>query len=133
MYKANDLNIPLDVHVAIPEVLPISDYDLCSVITNMIDNALEYINRNKMKAQVKVDIVLKGAGLYISVSNPLLPNFNKESLKKMNSSKNDTRNHGLGHIIIQSVCEKYNGYAAFTVEDSTFLAMALLNMSKEKE
>lgn len=133
MYKANDLNIPLDVHVAIPEILPISDYDLCSVITNMIDNALEYINRNKMKAQVKVDIVLKGAGLYISVSNPLLPNFNKESLKKMNSSKNDTRNHGLGHIIIQSVCEKYNGYAAFTVEDSTFLAMALLNMSKEKE
>lgn len=128
-YKARNKNIPLDIHVAIPNTLPFSDYDLCSLLSNMIDNAMESMEREQIEGSITIDISLKGSGLYVCVTNPIKEE-NREHILSLNTTKNDNANHGLGHLIIKNICEKYHGYASFSIESNQFMAIALLETTE---
>ena len=131
MSKANPLNIKIVPKIAVPKYLPFEDYDLCSLLSNMIDNAIESIDREKIKdASIDVEISIINNGLYVYVSNPILKEFSAHELANLNSEKRDNLNHGLGHIIINKICEKYGGYASFSVENNRFIVMALLDLAK---
>lgn len=97
----------------------INEYDLCNLIGNMLDNAIEAAAKTK-NAIVEVSIVSDKHRLMIKVSNSIDKSVlnNNPTLK---TSKPSPDFHGFGTRSIKSVAEKYGGNADFYEEGLTFI------------
>lgn len=95
--------IKFNVIADIPKKLGISDSDLCSILLNIIDNAIEACEKENDKS-ISLTIKSKGNMLIISSSNycSINPINNKFVTSK-------TGNHGWGIKVIKDIVEKYEG------------------------
>lgn len=133
--KAEREGIQMNVNVSVPEILPIESIDLCSLLTNILDNALEECSREKRqrseKEQSAVNVVINIQGkqnLYICVINPTdKPDMVR--IKKFSTSKEEKEQHGLGLYIIERIVGKYDGHFRGHIEGGRFIAEVLLNMT----
>lgn len=84
-------NISLEVHGVISAPLTIGDYDICTILANGIDNAIEAIVREKHKnAKIQIAFSLYQDFLRIVIRNPLRERVSLETSKK------DKKKHGYG-------------------------------------
>lgn len=119
--------IKLNIEIDIPEELNISDMDICRILTNIFDNAIE---ANMKLAEGKfIDLSIKENDqfIYLSARNP----YNGESVE--GTTKSDKKEHGFGMKILKDFAEKYSGYFKSTTEadTNTFLAMLVLKNAAE--
>ncbi len=126
--KAKGVGIPLVTHISIKNHLNINPQDITSLLTNLIDNALEAENRCQTKDAVDVQMVYENEYLFIKVTNTISYDENPLLLK---SRKPDRKNHGYGTKIIKSICAKYNGFAKFSVEQDKFKFDGMLYLPEE--
>lgn len=124
--KAKIKNIKIDVKVVVPPSLPFQDIDLVSLLTNMIDNAIEnYYDENKKPITVR--IMKQNDFIRFLVSNPVdMKNINPRSLT---TTKKTGRGHGYGTKIIKNIASAYNGYVDFSVQNNSFICDAVLNLN----
>ena len=96
----------------------ISNNDLCTILTNSIDNAARAC---KEVAPCKINVTSDETekGCTITVSNPVLKKveIKNDSIK---TSKKDAQNHGFGIENIKKVAEKYRGFVRLSCTDSEF-------------
>lgn len=112
---AQSLNIKIDYSVAVPENINADDTDICSLLTNILDNAVEACgNINKENRFINFKIHQKAKFLYIGCTNSCDSNQLRYSGGKLISIKNNPYKHGYGLKIIKEIAEKYNG--AFNTE-----------------
>ncbi len=132
--KAKKSNINFEHRIYVPEVLPISDYDLCRLLTNISDIAIEAVLRSNIEdATVKLSIIYKEPNLIIEITNPYDPKVESDPLN-VKTSKEDKDFHGYGRQIIDEVVKKYNGVVKYKAEDQTFsLSIMLICSVEEKE
>lgn len=129
MTKAHMKHIEMMTMVAVPPTLPFLDSDLCSLLTNLIDNALEETMRTPDKKPC-IDVRIRADKNYLRFVI-----FNPTDKKKpeFNTSKN-TSGHGYGIGIINGVVRKYNGHITYYIEDGKFYSDGMMEMSsKDKE
>lgn len=130
--KANSYGISLVSKINVPKVLPFEPSDLCRVLVNLLDNAIEGILRTESRDYlVDLKIGRRMDYLYISVQNEIREDADRESLLKMNTVKDDAVNHGYGHKIVKRIVEKYNGYVHYTIVDNEFVAEVMLELNPE--
>jgi sensor histidine kinase regulating citrate/malate metabolism len=105
----------------------IDDFDLCRLLSNIIENAVSATAANKI---VKKEIILRITqeyGQYIF----LLKNSIDKSIIKTNPSllttKCEKENHGYGIKIIRDIAQKYQGICDFFEEDDMFCCFVVLN------
>ena len=124
--KAKIQNIKIDVKVVVPPSLPFQDIDLVSLLTNMIDNAIEnFYDENKKPITVR--IMKQNDFIRFLVSNPVdMKTINPRSLT---TTKKTGRGHGYGTKIIKNIASAYNGYVDFSVQDNSFICDAVLNLN----
>ena len=128
--KAKIKKIKIDVKVVVPPALPFKDIDLVSLLTNMIDNALEnYYSENK--EPITVRIMKQNDFIRIIVSNPI--NVEKVNLRALTKTSKVGRGHGYGTKIIKNIADAYNGGVDFSVEDNRFICDAILNLNVEEQ
>ena len=109
--------------------LPFAETDLCSLFTNLIDNALEAIQRqNIANGVVEVGINQKNAALYICVLNPVDEHLGKETLLSLKTTKKDKTKHGYGVRIVDSIVQKYNGQINRSVENGKYRVDIMLDL-----
>lgn len=126
--KIERSDIILETSIVVPKEIPIQDVDLCSLITNLLDNAFEAAEKVKDGSKtVSLKMETKGEYLFVVVRNPI----NKTPTKTLQTTKKDKKNHGFGVRIIKSITEKYNGTFDYEITDSMFVAKAMLLMRKE--
>ena len=106
------------------EIANIDIIDLCTIIANLLDNAIEaYIECNDYDIRINLDYI--NNSYRIEISNTI-----KESVlsgnKTLKTSKSDTKNHGIGIKSVKSRAEKYNGKTQFTEENGQFVARVWL-------
>ena len=79
---ARSLEIGVNVKVVLPPRLPVTDYDLCTLLGNLLDNAIEgcQTQREGEERFLRVYIGLLKEQLYISVSNSHATVMKKERL-----------------------------------------------------
>jgi sensor histidine kinase regulating citrate/malate metabolism len=123
LIKSN--NITVKAKAVVPPELKISEIDLCVIIGNLLDNALEACEKqNSQDAWIRVFIgVLKGQ-LYISVSN-----FVSGEIKKFGNTYISTKgsdSHGFGLMRVDRIADKYNGYVNRQNEDGVFATEVML-------
>ena len=129
--------IKLEHLLVVPPVLPVKDDELCSILTNLIDNAIEECERLLQKGQkdptIRLEIYPQSNFLYIKCQNTT----DREELRKWHSgilsTKEDKTSHGYGTQIIAKIAEKYGGCVDYSVKDGEFVAKVLLDMIGEEE
>jgi sensor histidine kinase regulating citrate/malate metabolism len=125
---AKSRNININAKAIVPSQLNISEVDLCVVVGNLIDNAMEACLKQESEADrfIRVYIgVLKGQ-LYISVSNSVAGRTNKKEGKYISSKGSPT--HGFGLMRIDKIAAKYEGFVNRQDEKGVFATEILLKL-----
>ena len=125
--KAKIANKKIKFKVVVPPKLPFEEVDLLSLITNLVDNALENFVPVDAKDVINVSIVTQQDYLRITAFNSVAD----DKLKAHQSLKTTKRGkaHGYGTKIIKNIAKKYEGYATFTIENHQFVCDCLINMN----
>ena len=105
--ESKEKDIAFDYSVNINERIEIDDMDLCSLLTNILDNAIEACG-GVSGSWIKFDCHIKNNFLYISCKNSVDGRVNKKD-GKYKTSKGNEKEHGYGIKIINKVAKKNKG------------------------
>lgn len=106
------------------EIANIDIIDLCTIIANLLDNAIEaYTECNDYDIRINLDYI--NNSYRIEISNTIKGSVLSGN-KALKTSKSDTKNHGIGIKSVKSRAEKYNGKTEFTEENGQFVARVWL-------
>lgn len=126
-FKAERAGVNTEYKISVPNKLGIEDLDLCSLIINLIDNAVEYIERNTDIADktVRVRIELVNGTLLVTVENEIKAEHEQTAVG-LKTSKAVKEAHGYGSRVVRKIAERYDGYVKYTAENGKFTASAIL-------
>ena len=130
--KAASNHIHIISKIDVPAELPVTVNDLCRVLVNLLDNAMEAVVKTEGDRIVDLSISVRGNYLVICVVNVISKDVDRGRLKMLITTKDDARRHGYGHRIIKRIVEKYNGYVNYSIEGDEFIAEVMLDMQKEQ-
>ena len=111
-------NISVNAKAIVPEEIGISEIDLCVIIGNLLDNAMEACERGAENKFIRCYIGKHKEMLYISVSNSMSGDVKKTG-KKYFSSKQSPM-HGFGLARIDRIVAKHGGYVNRQHEEGVF-------------
>lgn len=122
---ASSKGITVSAKAAAPPALGVSDVDLCAVLGNLLDNAIESCQRQEGDSEcfIRVYIGTFKGQFYISVSNSSGGKA-KRTAGRYRSSKGGT--HGFGLMRIDRVVNKYGGYINRQSEEGVFATEVML-------
>ena len=107
---AEEKGVILRTDLYVPEILPYDDIDLCVLLGNIMDNAIEAcINCTSGSPFVDTTIRYKNDCLFIHVKNPYVHILQPSGFSLFNSTKSDFLRHGYGLQSVQNIVNKYNG------------------------
>lgn len=118
-------NIPTQVDAHIPVKLKMSELDLCCIIGNLFDNAMEAsMALPEEKRMIRVYMDMKGTQLYISFTNFTAAKKLSKVGKGFKTSKGE--GHGFGLVRIDDIVSRYDGYLSRNSEDGAFTTEILI-------
>ena len=122
---ARSRNIPTQVDAHIPVKLKMSELDLCCIIGNLFDNAMEAsMALTEEKRMIRVYMDMKGTQLYISFTNFTAAKKLSKVGKGFKTSKGE--GHGFGLVRIDDIVSRYDGYLSRNSEDGAFTTEILI-------
>lgn len=122
---ARSRNIPTQVDAHIPVKLKMSELDLCCIIGNLFDNAMEAsMALPEEKRMIRVYMDMKGTQLYISFTNFTAAKKLSKVGKGFRTSKGE--GHGFGLVRIDDIVSRYDGYLSRNSEDGAFTTEILI-------
>ncbi|WP_113671460.1 sensor histidine kinase [Vallitalea guaymasensis] len=127
--RASKLGIKVTHKILVPKKLSILDSDLCSLLMNIIDNAIEAcigINEN-ITTYIDLTIHVRNNYLYVSCKNSKTNNITCKNSKYI-STKSDNNNHGFGIMTIEQISNKYNGIMDITYDTYNFTISVCLKL-----
>ena len=118
-------NIPVRVDAHIPVKLKTSELDLCCIIGNLFDNAIEASMKLPEEERfIRVYMDMKGTQLYISFTNFAAGGKLSKVGKGFRTSKGE--GHGFGLVRIDAIVERLEGYLSRNSEEGAFTTEILL-------
>ena len=112
--------IRINCNAKIPERISVEDVDLCVILGNLMDNALEACKQIAEENRfLRIYMKVNKSQLYLSIQNSAKedPDFNEQ-----NYITKKRGNHGLGMKRVQTAVEKYQGYLNLANEPGIFAA-----------
>jgi len=123
---ARSQGIHVNVKAIVPPVLGISEIDLCVIIGNLLDNAIEacghVANEEERFIRIYIDVLKKQ--LYISVANARAGEMKRSGFSFLSTKRASGR--GFGLIRIDAIVDKYGGYVNRQVEEGVFATEVML-------
>ena len=119
--------IDMKCYVFVPEQMPFDGADLCIILGNLLDNAMEAagsLPEGQRHMEVSVSQV-KGS-LSIMVQNPYEGKVTRNGSGQILTNKQDRLNHGIGLSSVQRSVDKYNGELLTDYGEGIFKATVLL-------
>ena len=102
-------------------LLGIESADLCSLIGNLLDNAIEAAQAcEPEKRSIELNISASGGHLNIVVRNSIRNSVIKDN-PRLSTTKANPSEHGFGIKTIKFIVKKYGGTVDFYEEDLTFI------------
>ena len=117
---AEELGIKMSFVGTIPEK-GIASSDLCTVLGNLVDNAIENTKRLKGEKYIRIEATARELFFVLSIVNPV----NERVVIKNNrikTTKSDSKNHGIGLKNVGRIAEKYGGKFRLSCDDREFVA-----------
>lgn len=111
--------------------LSILQTDLCSLFSNILDNAIEACERLPQETEKQISLTgyVKNGYLVVSCQNTALPNA--EQAANLPAKNDSSRAHGWGLEILKQVTEKYEGQLTTEYNEGIFSLQAVLKACRE--
>ena len=122
---AKSRDIPVQVEAHIPVRLKMSELDLCCVIGNLFDNAIEAsLALPPEERLIRVYLDMKGTQLYISFTNFTAQGKREKRNGRFLTTKGE--GHGFGLVRVDAIVERLDGYLSRNSEDGAFTTEILI-------
>ena len=122
---ARSKHIPVQADASIPVALRLSELDLCVILGNLFDNAIEAsLPLPEDQRLIRVYLDMKGPQLYISFTNFTATGKQSKSGSRFRTTKGE--GHGFGLVRIDAIVERLGGYLSRNSEDGAFTTEILL-------
>lgn len=121
--RSKNIAVEIDANIALE--LKISQLDLCVVIGNLMDNAIDAcLALPEDKRMIRIYMEMKNTQLYMSFTNATGAKKQNKVGGRFHSTKGE--GHGFGLASIDSIVERHNGYIRRNSEDGAFTTEILL-------
>ena len=121
--RSKQIEVRADAHI--PVKLRLSELDLCCIIGNLFDNAIEAsLHLPEEKRLIRVYMNMKGTQLYISFTNFTAGKKLRKAAGRFATTKGG--GHGFGLVRIDAIVERLSGYISRNSEDGAFTTEILL-------
>lgn len=121
--KAKGIEVVADAFI--PVRLKSSEIDLCCIIGNLFDNAIEAsVQLPEGQRVIRVYMDMRNTQLYISFTNFTAGKKMKKQGKLFRTTKGE--GHGFGLVRIDAIVERLDGYISRNSEDGAFTTEILL-------
>lgn len=134
--KIRPNGVSFDTQLVVPPVLPFKDTDVCSIISNLVDNAFEECMRLKELGRTDLNIRMEIHPHQSYLLIRCLNSTDRENISRsgmgLRTTKKESRMHGYGTRIVSRLAEKYNGCAEYSLDEGMFVAQVMLDMTGGK-
>lgn len=128
-YEAKKKGIIIQVKGHFPLECYVSAYDICTILSNLLSNALIAVSECEQRKDILLDIRYTEQDIIIVVEN----DYEHELKVKGNvfiTTKKDTYNHGLGLENVKRCVERNNGHFTISTENKRFKVMLSIGNDK---
>ena len=114
----------VELNAAMPGIgcLPLDDKDMCSLLTNLLDNAVEAAKDAPGRKTVEIRGVLDMGHYAVIVENTYAE---REGMADGAVVSRDGGSCGFGTKIIEDIARRYNGSYRFTMENGVFIGVVV--------
>ena len=119
-------SIPFQTQIDLPEEIPVDEIDVCLVLSNLLENALEAsLRTDPARRRISVQAYMhSGRLMLIQVENA----FDGEIREKNGALQSSKRKGGgIGVQSVRRIAEKTGGASTFTYQNATFTAKVMLH------
>ena len=125
---ARSKGITVRADASVPVALGLSELDLCVILGNLFDNAIEAsLALPQDRRLIRVYIDMKGEQLYISFTNFTAGKKRSKTGDRFRTTKGE--GHGFGLVRIDTVVERLGGWLSRNSEDGAF-TLSLIHISE---
>lgn len=122
---AKSRRIPVQADAHIPVKLRMSELDLCVILGNLFDNAIEAsLALPEDQRLIRVYMDMKGTQLYISFTNFTAAKKQRKLGRRFATTKGE--GHGFGLVRIDNIIDRLDGYLTRNSEDGAFTTEILI-------
>lgn len=118
--RADNQGIPINIRATVSRVIPVSESDLCVLLSNALENALHACQRCKehgLPAAIEVSAYEENWKFFLQVIN----SCDTDVSFVRGIPVTDRPGHGLGVRSICAIVERYDGICTFSVEAGQFI------------
>jgi two-component system sensor histidine kinase AgrC len=130
LFIAHAKGIQVNASLVLPEKLTISDVQLCSVLSNLLDNAIEAQN-GVTDPFINVTIRPERGMLYIKIENSTTGDYVFKKNQLISSKK--AKDHGIGLNQVKKIVEKARGIIDIQPQTKLFIVKILMPLEIESE
>ena len=117
--------IPFSAQIDLPQTLPVDELDMCLVLSNLLENALEASLRTvPVRRWMKVNAYVHAERLLLMQVENACDGEIKETNGVFRSSKR--KGNGIGIQSVRHIAEKNGGASTFAYQDGVFCAKIML-------
>lgn len=121
--KSRHIAVKADAHI--PVKLRMSELDLCVILGNLFDNAIEAsLALPEEQRMIRVYMDMKGTQLYISFTNFTAAGKQQKVGRRFATTKG--AGHGFGLVRIDNIIDRLDGYLSRNSEDGAFTTEILI-------
>ena len=122
---AKSKRIPVCVDAHIPVKLTMSELDLCVILGNLFDNAIDAsLELSEQERLIRIYMDMKNTQLYISFTNFAAGGKMRKQGKRCLTTQG--AGHGLGLVRIDTIIERLDGYLSRNSEEGAFTTEILI-------
>lgn len=129
--RAKKERVVLQANVRLPEELCMNDTELCSLLSNALENAIiaaAKLEDEKLR-KVYIQAVVNGGKLVISTENAYVGTIEMEG--ELPRSNTKEAGHGFGIKSMVSIVKRHGGLYSFETEGGVFILQLMLPLAKE--
>lgn len=132
---AREQGVAVRPDILVPHQLPIADDALCSLLSNMMDNAIEAAASSGSDAPfVSISIRPKQEYLFIHQVNSVGSDVPAERRLSLETTKRENRElHGIGTRVIRRIVEAYNGSVKYSMADGLMTTDVMIELRRDGE
>lgn len=121
--RSKGVTVVIDAQISVALTTP--ELDLCIIIGNLFDNAIEAnLTLPEVERMIRVYMEIKGTQLYMSFTNTTAAKKQRKDNGRFFTSKGE--GHGFGLARIDNIVERHSGYISRNSEDGAFTTEILL-------
>lgn len=118
-------NISTDIVLQSCELMPLSPYNVCSLFANLLDNAIEAVNKEDANREIIMHSMVKNGLFLLKVQNTCThePQFDENMHFVSDKQEPD---HGHGSRIVRRIVQEHSGQYMTELEDNMMTVIVAL-------